>query len=89
MKKHKLAWVDEFLKRIKPYVYMRLSDNVLIRMPNEAFKLNTTGARVVAHILNGGSVLDFIKVRADFPEAENQLERFFCRFFKGVERGSL
>ena len=45
MKKHKLAWVDEFLKRIKPYVYMRLSDNVLIRMPNEAFKLNTTGAK--------------------------------------------
>lgn len=82
MKKHKLAWVDEFLKRIKPYVYMRLSDNVLIRMPNEAFKLNTTGARVVAHILNGGSVLDFIKVRADFPEAENQLERFFVDFLR-------
>lgn len=82
MKKHKLAWVDGFFKRIKPYVYMRLSDNVLIRMPNEAFKLNTTGARIIAHILDGGSVLDFIKVRADFPEIENQLERFFVDFLR-------
>ena len=54
MKKHKLSWVDEFIGRIKPYVYMRLSDNVLIRMPNEAFKLNTTAARVIDHILKGG-----------------------------------
>ncbi|TYQ15551.1 UNVERIFIED_CONTAM: radical SAM protein with 4Fe4S-binding SPASM domain [Acetivibrio alkalicellulosi] len=80
MKKYKLSWVDEFLKRIKPYVYMRLSDNVLIRMPNEAFKLNTTGARVIAHILDGGSVQDFINARSENPETENQLERFFVDF---------
>lgn len=54
MKKHRLAWVDDFLNRIKPYVHMRLKDNVLIRMPNEAFKLNSTGAKVIAHILSGG-----------------------------------
>ncbi|MDQ2086588.1 radical SAM protein [Herbivorax sp. ANBcel31] len=82
MKKHKLSWVDEFLNRIKPYVYMRLSDNVLIRMPNEAFKLNTTGARVIAHVLEGGSVLDFIKIRSDSPEIEKQLERFFVDFLR-------
>lgn len=59
---------------------MRLSDNVLIRMPNEAFKLNTTGARVIAHILNGGSVEDFIRARSDFPDTEKQLEQFFTDF---------
>lgn len=80
MKKHKLSWVDEFLSRIKPYVYMRLKDNVLIRMPNEAFKLNTTGARVIAHILNGGSVQDFINARSNHLETEDQLERFFLDF---------
>ena len=82
MKKHKLSWVDDFLTRIKPYVYMRLSDSVLIRMPNEAFKLNTTGARVIAHILDGGSVQDFIKARSDLPETEAQLERFFVDFLR-------
>lgn len=61
---------------------MRLSDNVLIRMPNEAFKLNTTGARVIAHILEGGSVQDFIKARSDCPETETQLERFFVDFLR-------
>jgi radical SAM protein with 4Fe4S-binding SPASM domain len=77
---NKLSWVDDFLREIKPYVYMRLRDNVLIRMPNEAFKLNTTGARVIAHILNGGSVQDFISARVDSPETEQQLERFFVDF---------
>lgn len=80
MSKDKLAWVDEFLARIKPYVHMRLRDNVLIRMPNEAFKLNDTGARVIAHILDGGSIQEIIDARADFPETEQQLERFFVDF---------
>lgn len=77
---HKLAWVDDFLRKIKPYVHMRLKDNVLIRMPNEAFKLNPTGARVIDHILSGGSVMDIIKARPDPDETEKQLERFFTDF---------
>lgn len=80
MKKHKLAWVDDFLNRIKPYVYMRIKDNVLIRMPNEAFKLNSTGARVIEHILSGGSVNDIIQARSGSPETVDQLERFFTDF---------
>lgn len=80
MKKNKLSWVDDFLNNIKPYVYMRLRDNVLIRMPNEAFKLNSSGARVIAHIFAGGTVQDFIDARADSPETEAQLERFFIDF---------
>lgn len=80
MKKYKLSWVDDFLNSIKPYVYMRLRDNVLIRMPNEAFKLNPSGARVIAHILDGGSVQDIINARPDSRETELQLERFFIDF---------
>ncbi|HHU91405.1 MAG TPA: radical SAM protein [Clostridiaceae bacterium] len=80
VKKHKLAWVDDFIMKIKPYIYMRLIDNVLIRMPNEAFKLNSTGAKVIDYILSGGSVQDIIKARRDYPETEEQLERFFTDF---------
>ncbi len=78
----KLSWVDDFLKRIKPYVYIRLKDNVLIRMPNEAFKLNQTGARVISHILSGGSVQDIIRARKDSPETQKQLEQFFTDFLR-------
>lgn len=80
MIKHKLAWVDGFINRIKPYIHMRLKDNVLIRMPNEAFKLNSTGARVIDHILNGGSIQDIIKARRSSPETVEQLETFFNDF---------
>lgn len=80
MKKYRLAWVDDFINSIRPYVYMRLRDNVLIRMPNEAFKLNSSGARIIKHILDGGSVQDFVRARADDPQTEAQLERFFIDF---------
>ena len=42
-----LDWVDAFVDRIRPFIHVRLSDRVLIRMPNQAFKLNKTGARVL------------------------------------------
>jgi len=80
MKKRRLAWVDEFISSIRPYVYVRLRDNVLIRMPNEAFRLNSSGARIIKHILDGGSVQDFIDARGGSPETELQLERFFTDF---------
>ena len=61
-------------------MFICLKDNVLIRMPNEAFKLNPTGARVIDHILSGGSVKDIIRARPDPDETEKQLERFFTDF---------
>lgn len=80
VKKHRLAWIDEFINRIKPYIYVRLKDNVLIRMPNEAFRLNSTGARIIDHILSGGSVMDIVRARPDRAETEKQLESFFTDF---------
>lgn len=51
-----LSWVDGFVGRIRPYVYVRESDNVLIRMPNQAFKLNRSGCRVLKYLLEGGRI---------------------------------
>ncbi len=73
----KLDWVDAFVKRIRPYVHVRLTDRVLIRLPNHAFKLNTTGARVLHHIIQGGSVKDILKARSYDKELPNQLQSFF------------
>ena len=72
-----LDWVDDFVDRIRPYIHVRLSDRVLIRLPNQAFKLNTTGARVLHHIIRGGSVNDILKARADDKELPAQLQSFF------------
>jgi len=74
---HGLGWVDEFVERIRPYVFVRLTDNVLIRMPNEAFKLNTTGARALSHLLAGGKIKDILKMRPEIETAKAQLFSFF------------
>jgi radical SAM protein with 4Fe4S-binding SPASM domain len=51
-----LSWIDGFIDRIRPFVFVRQSDNVLIRMPNQAFKLNRSGSRVLHYLLQGGRV---------------------------------
>ncbi|MBN1224467.1 MAG: radical SAM protein [Candidatus Aminicenantes bacterium] len=72
-----LDWIDAFVAKIRPYVFVRLTDRVLIRMPNQAFKLNHTGARVLHHILQGGSVGDFLKSRPMDHQLPGQLHSFF------------
>ncbi len=72
-----LDWVDDFVKRIRPYVHVRLTDRVLIRLPNQAFKLNQTGARVLHHIIQGGSIKDILKARSFDQALPAQLHSFF------------
>jgi radical SAM protein with 4Fe4S-binding SPASM domain len=51
-----LSWVDGFMDRIRAYVYIREKDSVLIRMPNQAFKLNRSGCRILRFLLEGGRI---------------------------------
>jgi radical SAM protein with 4Fe4S-binding SPASM domain len=73
----RLEWVDAFVERIRPYVHVRLTDRVLIRLPNHAFKLNDTGAQVLHHIIHGGSVEDILKARSFDRHLPEQLHSFF------------
>ena len=73
----KLDWVDSFVKRIRPYVHVRLTDRVLIRLPNQAFKLNRTGAQVLHHIIQGGSIKDILRARPHDKALPSQLHSFF------------
>ncbi|MFC2161359.1 radical SAM protein [Acidobacteriota bacterium] len=72
-----LDWIDSFVETIRPYVYVRLRDRLLIRMPNQAFKLNKSGAQVLHHILQGGSIKDILKKRSYDTELPFQLNSFF------------
>jgi len=73
----RLDWIDDFVDKIRPYVFIRLTDRVLIRMPNEAFKLNASGARLMDHLLNGGSIKEILKARSFDEELTEQLQGFF------------
>lgn len=74
---HDLDWIDRFVDRILPYIHVRITDRVLIRLPNQAFKLNKTGARVLHHILHGGSIRDILKARPFDHALPSQLQSFF------------
>lgn len=51
-----LAWIDEFITKVRPYIFVRTEDNILIKRPNQATQINTTGAKVLKFLLKGGSV---------------------------------
>jgi sulfatase maturation enzyme AslB (radical SAM superfamily) len=72
-----LDWIDAFVARIRPFVHVRVNDRVLIRLPNQAFKLNRTGTRVLNHIIQGGSIKDILKARSYDENLPAQLHCFF------------
>jgi len=73
----RLDWIDDFIGRISPYVHVRMTDCTLIRMPNQVFKLNRTGARILNHLLQGGAVRDILEHRSFDQELPAQLQSFF------------
>ncbi|MFQ5507338.1 MAG: hypothetical protein ACE5F1_21440, partial [Planctomycetota bacterium] len=56
-----LSWIDEFIDNVRPYVFVREEDRILIKRPNQAQTLNEQGARILKSLLDGkriGQLLD-------------------------------
>ncbi len=68
-----LAWVDEFIDNVKPYIFVRTEDNMLIKRPNQATKINSSGAQILKYLLDGGNIADLIKKVGEdkLPEIQN------------------
>jgi radical SAM protein with 4Fe4S-binding SPASM domain len=56
-----LSWVDQFIDNVRPYIFVRTEDNLLIKRPNQACKLNPTGAQILKFLLDGGKTQELIK----------------------------
>ena len=72
-----LSWVDGFLDQIRPYVFVRVTDGVLIRMPNQAFKLNPSGCKILHFLLNGGRISTVLSAGRRNAGMEEDLFAFF------------
>jgi radical SAM protein with 4Fe4S-binding SPASM domain len=48
-----LAWVDGFFREVRGHVFVRPEDGVLILPPNQVYRLNEGGLRIVGHLLSG------------------------------------
>ncbi len=53
------AWIDEFWRDCGQHIFVREEDAVLILPPNRVYKLNPTGARLIAFLKAGGHSKDF------------------------------
>jgi len=62
--KKRVDWIDDYVGRIKPYVRVREEDSLLIKIPNETYKLNAQGIRLLKFIIAGGSA---VKVVESYP----------------------
>jgi hypothetical protein len=59
-----ISWVDEFAREIAEYVYVRERDNLLIMLPNQAYKLNSSGVVILKRALAGESVVDILESKS-------------------------
>lgn len=77
-----ITWVDEFVGSIATHVYVRERDNLLILMPNQAYKLNHTGLVLLKRILDGASIVDVLESKSPDlskdPEVIQDVHDFFC-----------
>lgn len=56
----RLGWIDKYIHNVRPYIFVRTEDNILIKRPNQATKINTTGAITLKFLLDGGTIRQLI-----------------------------
>jgi radical SAM protein with 4Fe4S-binding SPASM domain len=56
-----LSWVDTWIKNVRPYVFVRREDNLLIKRPNQAQKLNSQGALLLNELLDGKPIREILQ----------------------------
>lgn len=76
-----ITWVDEFVAGIREYVYVRERDNLLILLPNQAYKLNPTGTALLKRTLDGMPIRQVLESKSKgLVEDEQVLADVHCFF---------
>jgi radical SAM protein with 4Fe4S-binding SPASM domain len=83
-----INWIDEFIEKIRPYIYVRELDRLLILIPNQAYKLNRSGVAMLAFFLKGHSIREFLDAVGDGEERRKEIHYFFCDL-RAVVKGCL
>ena len=82
-----LSWVHEFIPRVRPFIFVRATDGLLIKRPNEAQKLNPTGVRVLEALLAGERIAQLLDRLDHDPSKVRQIGLFLFevkRFLEGT-----
>lgn len=71
-----LSWVDTFIENVRPYIFVRTEDNLLIKRPNKAQKLNPTGALILKSLLDGMTIREVLDKIGRDASKMNDVSRF-------------
>jgi radical SAM protein with 4Fe4S-binding SPASM domain len=83
-----LSWIDEFIQKAKPYMYVRELDKLLILIPNQAYRLNDSAVTMLQYLMSGNSINDLLLQIGDDKDKRLQINYFFCDL-RAVVRGCL
>ncbi|UCG92819.1 MAG: radical SAM protein [candidate division WOR-3 bacterium] len=86
--KFNIDWVDEFVQKIKPYIYVREVDRLLILIPNQAYKLNQSGVVILQFLLQGHSINNFLSLIGDTEQKRKEIH-YFCCDLRAIVSGCL
>ncbi len=70
-------WVDGYVARIKPFVRVRRADSLLIKIPNQVYKLNPQGLRLLGYLMEGGKTADILAAYEDKERVSLDMYWFF------------
>lgn len=77
-----LRWIDKFIRNIRPHVYVRERDRLLILMPNQAYHLNDTGFLLLKAALSGMPIVrivdNMLPRQHHSPQVFRDVHEFFC-----------
>jgi len=72
-----LHWVDGFVVEIKPHIFLREADDLLILLPNQSYKLNKPGRVLLSSMLQGRTLSEALGGREPPPNVRRDLFHFF------------
>lgn len=78
--RERLSWIDGYAAEIRPYFRVRRDDLLLIKIPNQAYKVNAQGLKLLEHVFAGRSVLE---IPPKFPDEEKVASDIYD-FFGGL-----
>jgi len=71
-----VAWIGEWVERVRDYVFVRAEDNVFIQRPNKAFKLNSEGVDLLKRLLDGEPLESILAPQRGDLRVWRHVERF-------------
>lgn len=81
-----LEWIDEYVARLREFIFVREDDCLLIKVPNEAYKLNLSGVRILQRLLGGERAADLWQSYGGTDEVRRDLHDFFAGLKRVLEK---